>query len=278
MVDPKKWKIARSRLHALRDHLPLRPGHPEVADYHSLIDALEAASGEELNEFRINLGSMKPRRTSIRIGGQYSPGRDEWSSEVYADSVVFKRQVEGLSSYVASIEMESHSATPSVPNDYWAMTTPQLEALADKYQIGGYGDQRGYTDREIIIRALLNRDRAINPHKPVSQHTINVGTMTGSAIQAGTQESHITINFAGNEVQSLVRKIRASMDEIELGDGAKAEMNADLATIETQLQSPHPKSIIISECLSTIKTILLGVVGSLIATGLAAEIANLLKK
>ena len=90
-------------------------------------------------------------------------------------------------------------------------------------------------------------------------------------LAASLDGSHITVNFVGNEVQTLVRKIRASMDEIEVGEGAKAEINADLATIETQLQSPHPKSIIISECLSTIKTILLGVVGSLIASELKKE-------
>ena len=276
MVDPKKWKIARSRLQALRDHLPVYPGHSEVSDYHSIVGALEAASGEALDEFRIPLESMRPRATSIQIGGRHSPGRTTWSKEVYADSAFFKRQVDGLSAYVASIEVQP--VHPSTPNDYWAMTTPQLEALAGKYGIGGYGDQFLNVDRQVIIDALLKRDRTINPEKPVAQHTINVGTMTGSAIQSGTLGSHITINFNGNEVQTLVRKIRGSIDEIELGTGAKAEIGADLSTIETQLQSPHPKSIIISECLSTIKTILLGVAGSLIATGLATEIANLLKR
>src|SRR5580698_239325 len=117
MVDAKKWKIARSRLQALRDHLPNYPGHAEVADYHSIIDALEAASGESIDEFRISLESMKPRATSIKIGGRHSPGRTSWSKEVYAESAFFKRQVDGLSTYVSSIDVQVTS--PSAPKEYW---------------------------------------------------------------------------------------------------------------------------------------------------------------
>jgi len=41
------------------------------------------------------------------------------------------------------------------------MDTPDLEALAGKFGIGGYGDQLGHISRDIIISGLLERDRAI---------------------------------------------------------------------------------------------------------------------
>ena len=42
--------------------------------------------------------------------------------------------------------------------DYWSLSTPELEALATKFGIGGYADQHGHVDRGIIIEQLLKRD------------------------------------------------------------------------------------------------------------------------
>lgn len=46
--------------------------------------------------------------------------------------------------------------------DYWSMSTPELEAMAAKFRIDGYADQDGYVDRSIIIDQLVKRDQQLN--------------------------------------------------------------------------------------------------------------------
>lgn len=134
-----------------------------------------------------------------------------------------------------------------------------------------------YIDRDRIIDALLKRDRALRQAQP--SQVIHVdGGMYGSSIQQGTVESNVTINFKSIEldVKNVLTKIRNSVEEIGLSPDAKAQLSADVNTIEAQLQSPHPKPAVITECLRSARTILEGAVGGVIASGIVFEIAKLL--
>lgn len=55
------------------------------------------------------------------------------------------------------------------------MSTSELEALATKFDIGGYADQRGNVDRAIIIEQLLKRDHRLGNVDDNDDNTITSG-------------------------------------------------------------------------------------------------------
>jgi len=60
-------------------------------------------------------------------------------------------------------------------SDYWSMSTSELEALATKFGIGGYADQRGNVDRAIIIEQLLKRDHRLGNVDDHDDKTVTSG-------------------------------------------------------------------------------------------------------
>lgn len=113
-----------------------------------------------------------------------------------------------------------------------------------------------------------------DPEKPtehfpafvVAQNYMHVETMTGSQVQQGTVGSTQISAAARVELEALVADLRQAFAELELPDEQHDEFEADLATVETQLASPHPKPGVIHECLTSIRTIFEGALGSGLAT------------
>jgi hypothetical protein len=137
-------------------------------------------------------------------------------------------------------------------------------------------------DRARIIDELVKRDRALRAGRPApvpaTSNVIHVGSMHASTIQQSTHRSSARIDFKSKEedLRSLLNDIKTSVDQISLSAAAKAQLDADLSTVETQLSSPSPKPSIVIECLTSAKSILESAVGSLIASGLGARIAGIL--
>lgn len=61
--------------------------------------------------------------------------------------------------------------------DYWSMTTPELEALATKFGVGGYADQYGHVERTIIIEQLLKRDESLGDFDDDDKTTTSGGVL-----------------------------------------------------------------------------------------------------
>jgi hypothetical protein len=193
MYDQKAWTLALARFHALRSNLPHSITEARVAEYHSILSSLEAASGEDFADFRIPPSDMQPEASGIAMGWR-NQHKITYSKELYGDEESFKRQVDGAARYVRAIESSQIGSADMIESkDYWSMTDDQLEALASRYNIGGYGNSMGI-DRNIIISQLHERDRALQPEAPpVQHHTISVGSMTGSVIQQGASRSSATL-------------------------------------------------------------------------------------
>jgi hypothetical protein len=67
-------------------------------------------------------------------------------------------------------ESTRQQQVPDDSKDYWSMSAEQLERQAHRFNIGGYGDQFGHVDRDIIIQRLRERDKTIQPEPlPVAQ-------------------------------------------------------------------------------------------------------------
>lgn len=100
-----------------------------------------------------------------------------------------------------------------------------------------------------------------------STNTINVGSMHNSQIQQDTENSTQKLEQTSYKVdlnsflESFVRDIS------KIKDLATAQaLLADAETIKTQNNAPVPKKGIIKECLLSIKNILEGATGSVLAS------------
>jgi hypothetical protein len=65
------------------------------------------------------------------------------------------------------------------------------------------------------------------------------------------------------------------MDELELSDTARKDLECEIATIQAQAEVSDPKKPFIRECLSSIRSILEQAAGSAAAAGLMNTLSNL---
>lgn len=113
----------------------------------------------------------------------------------------------------------------------------------------------------------------------MSKHNqISIGTMQNSQLQQDAQHSNQHSNQHFDQSTSLIDLpafLEAfSKDIAKVTDQPTAEaLRVDVETIRLQSQSPSPKKGIIKECLGSIKTVLEGAAGNVLATYLPNVIA-----
>lgn len=110
------------------------------------------------------------------------------------------------------------------------------------------------------------------------QITNNIGSMQNSQIQqdsqGASQVQNITLEQA--DIMRFLDAIKSARDDLGLDQDSKDELDTEIATIELQLASPKPKNSIITESLKSTRNILEGITGSIIATGLLAQLSALM--
>lgn len=114
-----------------------------------------------------------------------------------------------------------------------------------------------------------------------SSYTINYNApVNNSQIQQGSAHSTQSIVAVLPDVRALRDLVQHLSDEapkLGLAHADSAQLNAELQTVDTQLSSPRPNRSVIQEALRSIRNILEGCVGSILATGLLNEIGALLR-
>jgi hypothetical protein len=104
------------------------------------------------------------------------------------------------------------------------------------------------------------------------------GTVQGAQIQQGSpQAMQVSFNSALDlvAVRSFVQTIRQTLDALALDPEHRREAEAELSTVESQIESPKPKSSIIREGLGSLWRILEGA-GGTIAAQLLLELGKLI--
>lgn len=113
--------------------------------------------------------------------------------------------------------------------------------------------------------------------QPIS---INVGSMVNSSIQQASPGAIQTISLSlqhRESISEVVEAISAAIENLELDTTDENELATEVATIKAQLQSAKPKNSIISTCLDSAKSILIGAAtkaATSAAGKLATELAN----
>jgi len=133
----------------------------------------------------------------------------------------------------------------------------------------------------ITHRGVVQIEKARSePDKPTQYfpavNIINVNNMVGSQIQQGNFNSTQTGTFEGHNTNELIKfmeELKEKISQLNLDSKNTQEINAEIATIEAQSKSSRPKNNIIKESLRTIRNIIEGATGSVIATELLAKLA-----
>jgi len=271
MRDEKQWALADAQFKALRTNIPNYVNEDLVNEYNAIVTLFESATDESLTAFRIPPSKVAPRMTSFQMG---NPKSATYSKVKFCDTTYFKRQVEGLASYLPSLRPSTGVSV--ISRDYDALTDEQLEDLAHTHHIDGYGNAQGPgIERGIIISRLRERDRSLQPPQQV-HHSLHIGHVTGSIIQQSPSHSPATLNYQPTEVRNVIEQIKSALDSLPVSLEAKNELGIEISTIELQLSSPNPKNRVIAECLHSARAILEGITGSLIASGIVHSITQIL--
>ncbi|OGU55517.1 MAG: hypothetical protein A2V66_07105 [Ignavibacteria bacterium RBG_13_36_8] len=100
---------------------------------------------------------------------------------------------------------------------------------------------------------------------------VNITHMNNSQIQLDTINS--LQNYNSNEIDiekilSFLKEMEENISKIALKENVILEIQTDIKTIKTQLESPNPQKGILIESLRSIRNVLEGVAGNIIASGL----------
>jgi len=108
---------------------------------------------------------------------------------------------------------------------------------------------------------------------------INVETMIGSAIQQASPEARQTVAVEHSridDIRGFVAEVREVLDQLGLTSQQSSDLNAELGTVDAQLEASRPKTSILTESLLTMRSILEGAAGSALAAGLLHQLRLLL--
>lgn len=89
-------------------------------------------------------------------------------------------------------------------------------------------------------------------------------------VENGTQ--NISTQFDISQIAKLARELRNGIGEVGIDDDCKKELDSEISTLEAQIKSPNPKNSIIGESLTSIRRILEGAGGNLVASGLLNQV------
>ncbi|MGA2879131.1 MAG: hypothetical protein ABSG13_09295 [Bryobacteraceae bacterium] len=125
------------------------------------------------------------------------------------------------------------------------------------------------------IEAALTKPESPTEHFPA--YVVNIQNMTNSTIQQGSHHSSATIVAQPGEIESLkqlLASIKEEQDKLQLSADIRAEMDSEIQTVESQLSSPRPKSVIVKESLRTLRTILENAGAALLAAAIQKHLGS----
>jgi hypothetical protein len=112
-------------------------------------------------------------------------------------------------------------------------------------------------------------------HQTTYQVTNNIGTMNNSQLQqdsAGATQSLTVTETNTTELKKFVEELKNAMAGFQLAQEQSQELKEAIAMLEIQVNSAKPKNVIINESLHTVRNIIEGMTGSVIASGLIYQL------
>ena len=138
-----------------------------------------------------------------------------------------------------------------------------LEWLLKLEEDGIMGDDLTFSNEE--------KEKAIK-----NNYTVNYfyGNVTGSQIQQNTINSSQDLSFDFEKLKEIINLLKENVNNISQ-DNDNKELSHAILAVETELKKDKPKTNIIQELLKTIRNILEGVAGNIIAAGILYKMNQL---
>jgi len=125
---------------------------------------------------------------------------------------------------------------------------------------------------KLKIEEALSKPNEPTKYFPPVNIIYNYGEMNNSPIMQGSSDSNQTFNLTlnnTNELKKFIELFEQRFAELPFkSEEDRNEAFAEVQTIKSQLSSPRPKDIVIQESRKTMRNILEGMTGSILATEL----------
>ncbi|MFI3190984.1 hypothetical protein BCS42_12760 [Crenothrix sp. D3] len=132
---------------------------------------------------------------------------------------------------------------------------------------------------ELERQGILGEGMSFSPEEKKLAHqtniTNNIGSMHNSQIQqdsAGATQSLAITETDTTELKKFVEELKNAMAGFQLAQEQSQDLKEAIATLEIQVNSAKPKNVIIHESLHTVRNIIEGMTGSVIASGLICQL------
>ena len=94
-------------------------------------------------------------------------------------------------------------------------------------------------------------------------------------IEATNSTQSKSVEFDIGQVGKLIEALKSTIEVVGIDQQGKQELESEISTLEAQAKSPKPKNSIIGESLASVRRILEGASGNLVASGLLNQIGSL---
>jgi len=128
------------------------------------------------------------------------------------------------------------------------------------------------------IEKSLQSPRESTQYLPPAVSVVHIeGNNIGSPIQSSSPGAiqNVGSDLRISEIGDFITKLKAAEPQLAISDEQRGILRADIATVEAQVLSPKPKRQSISESLHSIRAILEGAGGAIVATGLLDTLQHL---
>lgn len=129
-----------------------------------------------------------------------------------------------------------------------------------------------------VEEAVSDPDTPTYHFPPVN--IIAIDKMISSQIQQASPEATQAVAIGKDkyeELKEVIQSLKDSIDQLGIEPQQKADLQAEIQTIDAQMSSSKPKATIITECLGSIRRIIEGAASSVLASSLLGKIVPLLK-
>ncbi|WP_176580974.1 hypothetical protein [Bacillus thuringiensis] len=116
-------------------------------------------------------------------------------------------------------------------------------------------------------------------HQVINNNTYHISnsTISNSQLQQGVNNSQQNLNINTQEITSFLEELKNNLDQLRLDEEKEKVLKAHIQTLDSQVTLDPPNKTILKESLSTIRNVLEGITGSLIASSLWENASHLLQ-
>jgi hypothetical protein len=221
---------ALARFEGFKKNIPPSIREGVVNEYHSILDALATALGDDLSLFKIRPDELKHKVVSVRPG-PYGGGRGSatYSADRYCDDSRFQGQIDSLAHYLESVGHRGGSAVQSEKFSARPITS------APTYNIGsmiGSAIQHGTRNSEVNVsydaKSSEFRDLVVQIRGAIPKLGLEQGNANQLYIDVGTIEVQIS---GAAPKQSIITECMHSIRSILEGVVGNSIANGLLAGI-----------------------------------------------